>query len=195
MAAALQPVTTGRARIIRGAAQAAGVDNAVIEDVFDRLQQELPADWPGTRAWLEHQSSLTPEQIDSLFTYLQSVDGGVAGDDPRAAFEPVHSGTAEWIQPGSRIYRVGTDYYLGEGHQVWPADDTHFHDGTHTYDISGTLVPLPGEAPHADAGIAEQVRSIIAGAIAAVPGAETLTRDELHEVLTRLPGATAQESV
>jgi hypothetical protein len=227
-----------RAQILSGAAQTSGLDEAVLEDLLDRLYvqfpQQVPDDWAVLREWLVGQL-VSDEQADGLLTHLAEIENAAAEHDPRVllddpvlrgvdepepepesgserglASEPESTSGPEWLAPGSQIYRAGSEFYLADGRQVWQTDDggqTYFHDGTNAYDAMGGPLP-PAEPAQAEpaqaepvAGTApeptheevvaqtvETVRPILDAAIAAVPGAERLTPDEIQEVLARVAG-------
>lgn len=210
------PLDSSRSEIIREAAQCAGLDDAVVDDMLARLYEEypdqVPAEWAAVRSWLLSQT-LADEQVDSLISYFQGIEGGIAADDPSRVLDyPVLRGesateTSEWVEAGSLVYRVGGEFYR-DGHQVWQAtngEQVYYHDGTNTYDTMGRqLSPSPGatqltattskpnamaEPKPTVAKAVKAMRSILDAAITAVPGAENLTQDEIREVLNRLSGA------
>jgi hypothetical protein len=265
-----------RAQILSGAAQTSGLDEAVLEDLLDRLYldypDQVPDDWAVTHEWLVTQSVPT-EQADALIAHLKELQSGAAELGPRVILddpalrgateqephEQAPASAPEWVAPGSAIYCVGDEFYLGEGHQVWQISDggqPYFHDGTDTFDAmgnpftaaepAGTEAPRPdpvepgsrilriGDEFHLDgdhqvwqatdggrtyyhdgtntydalgnplqaaqeasaepaheevaAQTVEEVRPALAAAIAAVPGAEHLSQEDIQDVLARVAG-------
>ena len=165
-----------RAQILSGAAQTSGLDEAVLEDLLDRLYvqfpQQVPDDWAVLREWLVDQL-VSDEQADGLLTHLAEIENAAAEHDPRVllddpvlrgvdepesgserglASEPESTSGPEWLAPGSQIYRASSEFYLADGRQVWQTDDggqTYFHDGTNAYDAMGGALPPAEPAPAA----------------------------------------------
>lgn len=138
---------------------------AVLRDLLSAFPEGAPDDWPTVEQAASSHTGVELDKVAALLDALKALASAAgSAEDPRTILDdhevrgyfasPARNTDAEETVPapvagGSSIRRVGEEYYLGEGHQVWQAtsgDFVYYYDAERNYDAFGSPLDAPESA-------------------------------------------------